>query len=65
MDPERQREIATQGGKAVQSLGIGHKFDTEKARAAGSAGGKAHSRKHMAQIGRLGGFATAAKRKAQ
>lgn len=44
MDKERQREIASQGGKTAQRLGVGHKFTSEEARAAGRIGGKAKRR---------------------
>jgi hypothetical protein len=39
--PERQREIASQGGKTAQARGTGHRFDSEEAREARSKGGKA------------------------
>ena len=54
IDPERQREIASLGGKAAQASGRARRFSSEEARAAGRKGGKAHSREHMAEIGRLG-----------
>jgi uncharacterized protein len=55
MDPEKQREIAGQGGRAAHAQGSAHEFDAAEARAAGRKGGKAHSREHMAEIGRKGG----------
>ena len=57
MDPERQREIASEGGKAAHEKGTAHEFDSEEARAAGRKGGEAVSqnREHMAAIGRRGG----------
>lgn len=36
MDPERQREIASQGGKASHAKGTAHEFTSEEARKAGS-----------------------------
>src|ERR1700712_5504982 len=36
MDPERQREIASQGGRAAHASGNAHQFTSEEARAAGS-----------------------------
>jgi general stress protein YciG len=36
MDPERQREIASQGGKAAHQKGTAHEFTSEEARRAGS-----------------------------
>jgi len=41
MDPERQREIAAQGGRAAHQSGNAHEFSSEEAREAGSKGGKA------------------------
>lgn len=59
MDPDRQREIASKGGKAAHAKGRAHEFTPEEARAAGSKGGESVSRnhEHMAAIGRLGGLA--------
>ena|SRR6187402_3184629 len=39
MDPEKQREIARQGGKAGHRLGRAHTWSSEEARAAGRKGG--------------------------
>ena len=36
MDPARQREIASQGGKAAHEKGTAHEFTSEEARRAGS-----------------------------
>ena len=36
MDPARQREIASQGGKAAHAKGTAHEFTSEEARQAGS-----------------------------
>ena len=57
MDVERQREIASKGGKAAHVEGRAHEFTADEARAAGRKGGAAVSknRAHMAAIGRLGG----------
>lgn len=35
MDPERQREIASEGGKAAHKSGNAHEFTSEEAREAG------------------------------
>ncbi len=35
MDPQRQREIAAQGGRAAHASGNAHEFTPEEARAAG------------------------------
>jgi len=45
MDPEKQREIASKGGRAAHAKGTAHEFTPEEARAAGRKGGQAaHSR---------------------
>ncbi|KFN50179.1 hypothetical protein P873_08040 [Arenimonas composti TR7-09 = DSM 18010] len=41
MDPERQREIASEGGKAAHRSGNAHEFDSQEAREAGRKGGEA------------------------
>ncbi|MDP9249071.1 MAG: KGG domain-containing protein [bacterium] len=41
MDEEKQREIASKGGKAAHASGNAHEFDSEEARAAGRKGGLA------------------------
>ena len=41
MDEEKQRAIASKGGKAAHEKGTAHKFDSEQAREAGRKGGKA------------------------
>ena len=57
MDPQRQREIASAGGRAAHQMGVAHEFTSEEARAAGRKGGEAVSRdrEHMRQIGKKGG----------
>lgn len=59
MDPAKQREIARRGGKIAHLRGNAHEFTPEEAREAGRKGGQSVSkdRKHMAEIGRLGGEA--------
>lgn len=59
MNEERQKEIASLGGKAAHQKGSAHEFDTDEARAAGKKGGQSVSRnrEHMAAIGRKGGEA--------
>ena len=44
MDPERQREIAREGGKAAHQSGNAHEFTSEEARMAGRKGGQASSK---------------------
>ena len=70
MDPQRQREIASQGGKAAHESGHAHEFTSEEAREAGSKGGKAAHEKGTAheftpeearEAGRKGGKAAHAK----
>lgn len=43
MDPERQREIASEGGRAAHENGNAHEFTSEEAREAGRKGGEAVS----------------------
>ena len=59
MDEEKQREIASEGGKAAHEKGTAHEFTPEEAREAGKKGGEAVSRdrEHMADIGKKGGEA--------
>lgn len=38
-DPDKQREIASKGGKAVHAKGTGHQWTTREARKAGRLGG--------------------------
>ena len=60
MDVEKQRSIASLGGRAAHRLGTAHEFSSEEAREAGRKGGEAVSanRAHMAAIGRKGGEAS-------
>ena len=57
MDDDKQRDIASKGGKAAHEKGTAHEFDSKEARKAGQKGGEAVSkdREHMADIGRKGG----------
>lgn len=59
MSPEKQKSIASQGGKAAHAAGTAHEFTSEEAREAGKKGGESVSkdREHMAEIGRKGGQA--------
>ena len=41
MDPIKQREIASKGGKAAHQKGTAHEFTSEEARIAGRKGGAA------------------------
>lgn len=40
MDPDRQREIASMGGRAAHAKGTSHVFTPEEARRAGQKGGR-------------------------
>jgi uncharacterized protein len=64
MDPAKQREIASKGGKAAHQAGTAHEFSSEEAREAGRKGGQvvSQNRAHMAAIGRKGGEARGSKR---
>ena len=57
MDREKQRMIASKGGKAAHAKGTAHEFTPEEAREAGRKGGMvvSQNREHMATIGREGG----------
>jgi general stress protein YciG len=57
MDPARQKEIASKGGRAAHEKGTAHEWSTDEARNAGRKGGVTVSRDraHMAAIGREGG----------
>jgi general stress protein YciG len=48
MDPQRQREIASAGGKAAHEKGTAHEFTSEEAREAGRKGGQARSESNRA-----------------
>ena len=56
MDPDKQRQIASKGGKAAHAKGTAHEFTPEEAREAGRKGGMvvSQNREHMATIGREG-----------
>jgi general stress protein YciG len=67
MDPARQREIASEGGKAAHEKGTAHEFTSEEARRAGTKGGQAAHQKGTAhefdskearEAGRKGGQAS-------
>lgn len=64
MDEDKQRQIASQGGRAAHQKGTAHEFTPEEARAAGRKGGErvSRNREHMAQIGRKGGQAVSRNR---
>ena len=43
MDEDKQRAIASEGGKAAHEKGTAHEFDSEEAREAGRKGGQARA----------------------
>ena len=45
MDPNKQREIASKGGKAAHAKGTAHEFTSEEAREAGRKGGQARGKR--------------------
>ncbi|MBA2746768.1 MAG: general stress protein [Flavisolibacter sp.] len=40
MDPERQRQIASEGGRAAHRQGVAHEWTADEAREAGRKGGQ-------------------------
>jgi general stress protein YciG len=67
MDAEKQREIASKGGRAAHAKGTAHQFTPDEARDAGRKGGLVVSqdRQHMSTIGREGGQSRGRKRSDQ
>lgn len=65
MDGEKQRAIASMGGRAAHQQGVAHEFSSDEARMAGKKGGEAVSRnrEHMAAIGKKGGEAAHGRRR--
>jgi general stress protein YciG len=55
MDPQRQREIASEGGRAAHEKGTAHEFTSEEAREAGRKGGQARSAANRANANAGGG----------
>ena len=47
MDRNKQREIASKGGKAAHQKGTAHEWTSEEAREAGRKGGMANHRNHQ------------------
>jgi general stress protein YciG len=66
MDPQRQKEIASKGGKSAHAKGTAHEFSCDEAREAGRRGGMvvSQNRPHMAEIGGRGGHARGRKQAA-
>jgi uncharacterized protein len=49
MDPKRQREIASEGGRAAHIHGTAHEWTSEEARQAGRKGGQANRKTNQAE----------------
>jgi len=64
MDPERQRQIASEGGRAAHRQGVAHEWNSDEARRAGRKGGQivSRNREHMSEIGRRGGQSSGGRR---
>jgi general stress protein YciG len=52
MDPTKQRDIASKGGRAAHLRGTAHEWTSEEAREAGRKGGIASHRKHQQEVAR-------------
>lgn len=57
MDPEKQKRIASEGGRAAHQQGVAHEWSKDEARVAGRKGGQivSQDREHMSNIGKKGG----------
>lgn len=66
MDSQKQRQIASKGGRAAHAKGTAHEFTADEAREAGRKGGQtvSRNREHMANIGRRGGEESGARARA-
>lgn len=51
MDPEKQKRIASKGGKAAHAKGTAHEFTVEEARKAGKLGGQASHKNYKRKNG--------------
>lgn len=51
MSPEKQREIASKGGRAAHEKGTAHEWTPEEAKAAGRKGGMTAKRRNAARYG--------------
>ena len=60
MDPARQREIASEGGKAAHQKGTAHEFTSEEARRAGS---MSHGNRQSSNASSSAGAAAGGKQK--
>lgn len=48
MNPERQRQIASLGGRTAHELGVAHQWDRQQAMVAGKKGGQASGKRRSA-----------------
>jgi general stress protein YciG len=55
MDPQRQREIASEGGRAAHEKGTAHEWTSEEAREAGRKGGMRKSQNRMTKTASVQG----------
>jgi general stress protein YciG len=57
MNSEKQKQIASEGGRAAHRQGVAHEWSKDEAREAGRKGGQivSRNREHMSEIGRKGG----------
>lgn len=64
MDPEKQKRIASEGGRAAHRQGVAHEWSRDEARQAGRKGGQivSQNRDHMSEIGRKGGQSSGQRR---
>jgi general stress protein YciG len=67
MSPERQKQIASEGGRAAHKQGVAHEWNSDEARRAGKKGGQivSQNREHMSEIGRRGGQSSGGRRNRQ
>lgn len=64
MSPEKQKQIASEGGRAAHRQGVAHEWNSDEARRAGRKGGQivSQNREHMSEIGRRGGQSSGGRR---
>ena len=64
MSPEKQKQIASEGGRAAHRQGVAHEWNSDEARMAGRKGGQivSQNREHMSEIGRRGGQSSGGRR---
>jgi uncharacterized protein len=64
MDREKQKRIASEGGRAAHRQGVAHEWSRDEAREAGRKGGQivSQNRDHMSEIGRKGGQSSGQRR---